>query len=203
MRKILTAPEIRQIILKRLLHWRRHQHHLPMSDPVPNEFGLREAVYAQDAIGWYNVLLGRLSRKWSDVQARYLESIQKRTTGRRWTIAILEKLWDISWDMWEQRNGIAHDPAHPRAIAQLQSKQREVTDIFATGCQYLLPRDQRLFAKGADKITAGTLMEMDQWISSVLLARSRASSINDEYAASLRAERVSFHRWLVSGSEEV
>jgi hypothetical protein len=63
MRKILTAPEIRQIILKRLLHWRRYQHHVPMTDPVPNEFGLREAVYAQDAIGWYDSLANGLTFK--------------------------------------------------------------------------------------------------------------------------------------------
>jgi hypothetical protein len=112
-----------------------------MTDLVSNVFGLWEAVYAKDAINWYNFLLGQLSRKWSDVQARYLESIQKRTTGRRWTIAALDKLWDISWDLWEQRNGIAHDPAHPRRITHLQSKQREVRDIFAAGCQDLLSRD--------------------------------------------------------------
>jgi hypothetical protein len=123
MRKIATAPELQQVMLKRIRHWRLHQHHVPMTEPVPDAFGLREAVSAQDAIGWYNHLLGRLSKQWSDVQARYLESIQSRSSGRRWTIAILEKLWDISWDMWEQRNKIAHDPLHHRCLAQIQEMQ--------------------------------------------------------------------------------
>jgi hypothetical protein len=199
MRTILTAPEIRKVVLQHLIHWRRFQHHAPSPEPVSDEFGLREAVYSQDAIGWYNFLLGRLSRTWSDVQARYLESIHRRTTGRRWTIAVLEKLWDISWYMWEHRNSIAHDPAHPRHIAQLLAKQSEVRGMFEAGFHDLLPRDQRLFTKGVEKLTDGSLMEMEQCISSVLLARTRAQHLKEDYAASLRAERASFHRWLAPG----
>jgi hypothetical protein len=199
MRKITTAPEIRQVVLKRIRHWRLHQHHVPMAEAVPDEFGLREAVSAQDALGWYNFLLGRLSKQWSDVQERYLESIQSRSSGRRWTIAILEKLWDISWDMWEHRNGIAHDPLHHRRLARLQETQRQVNDIFIAGSEGLLPRDKRLFTKGVERLTDGTETDMQQWISSVLLARERADSSIADAAASLRAERAAFKRWRESG----
>jgi hypothetical protein len=83
MRKIKTAPEIRVVALKRIRHWRRHQHMAPVTDVAPDEFGLRDAVTEQDAIGWHNFLLGRLSKKWSDTQARHLESVQSRSSGRR------------------------------------------------------------------------------------------------------------------------
>ena len=199
MRKITTAPETRQLVLKRLQHWRLHQHLVPFTEAVPDEFGLREAVSAQDDIGWYNFLLGRLSNKWSDVQARYLESIQSRSSGRRWTIAILEKLWDISWDMWEQRNGIAHDPLHHRRIAKLHEMQRQVREIFGEGSDALLPRDKRLFNKGVDRLTDGSETDMQQWITSVLLARARADSASEDASASLRAGRALFKRWLESG----
>ena len=199
MRQIKTAPEIRQVVLKRIRHWRLHQHHVPMTAAVPDEFGLRDAVSAQDAIGWYNFLLGRLSKKWSDVQARYLESIQSRSSGRRWTIAILEKIWDISWDMWEQRNGIAHDPSHHRRLAQLQEMQRRVQVIFSEGSEGLLPRDRRLFSKGVERLTDGSETDMQQWITSILLARERADSATADSAASLRAQRAAFKRWFESG----
>jgi hypothetical protein len=58
MRKLTTALEIRQVVLKYIRHWRLHQHHVPMTEHVPDEFGLLDTVAAQDAIGWYNVLLG-------------------------------------------------------------------------------------------------------------------------------------------------
>jgi hypothetical protein len=199
MRKIKTAPEIRVVVLKRIRHWRRHQHMAPVTDVVPDEFGLRDAVTEQDAIGWYNFLLGRLSKKWSDTQARYLESIQSRSSGRRWTIAILEKVWDISWDMWEHRNGIAHDPLHHRRLAQLHEMQRQVKEIFEEGREGLLPRDKRLFSKGVERLTDGSETDMQQWITSVLLARERANSATADEAASLRAGRALFRRWLESG----
>jgi hypothetical protein len=29
--------------------------------------------------------------------------------GKRWAIALIQKLWDTAWDLWEQRNGILHE----------------------------------------------------------------------------------------------
>jgi hypothetical protein len=40
-----------------------------------DEFGTKAAVAEQDKIGWYNLLLGRLSKNWTDAQQKYLESI--------------------------------------------------------------------------------------------------------------------------------
>jgi len=40
---------------------------------------------------------------------RYYKIIRSHRTGRCWTVAILQKLWNIAWDMWEHRNGILHE----------------------------------------------------------------------------------------------
>jgi hypothetical protein len=34
--------------------------------------------------------------------------IKSSRTGRRWATAVIEKLWNIAWDIWEHRNGILH-----------------------------------------------------------------------------------------------
>jgi hypothetical protein len=98
--------------------------------------------------------------------------------------------------MWEHRNGIAYDTLHPQRLAQLQVLQLVVRDLFQDGCDTLLPRDQRLFAKGLDILLKGSDCEMKQWITSVLLARQRSASAHDDYEASLRAERILMQRWL-------
>ena len=171
MRKLSTAPEIRKHVLQRILFWRKWQHHIAPNSPQPDLFGVHEAVKDQDRIGWYNFLLGRLSTKWSDAQERYLQSLKKRNSGRRWTIAVLDKTWDISWDMWEQRNGIAHNTLHPRRLAKLLELQNEVRTLFGEGNEDLLPRDRRLFDKGIDTLLQGSEIELKQWSTSVLLAR--------------------------------
>jgi hypothetical protein len=92
-------------------------------------------------------------------------------THKRWMIAILKKVWDISWDMWEQRNGIVHETLHPRRLDQWLALQQAVRDRFQEGCDTLLPRDQQLFAKGLDTLLKGSDCEMNQWMTSVMLAR--------------------------------
>jgi hypothetical protein len=158
----------------------------------------------QDSIGWYSFLLGRLSTRWSDAQQRYTESISKRNSGRRWTIAILKKVWDISWDMWEQRNGIVYETLHPCRLTQLHALQQAVRDRFHEGCDKLLPRDQRLFAKGLNTLLKGSDCEMNQWMVSVLLAQQRSASAREDYEASLPSERALMQSWLhpVPGSEQ-
>jgi hypothetical protein len=45
-----------------------------------------------------------LSVGWSEVQHRYYEFLDSRRTGLRWLTALIQKLWDVAWDMWDHRN---------------------------------------------------------------------------------------------------
>jgi hypothetical protein len=111
-----TAPRIKTALTTRIRQWCQHSNGQTTDQATifpysrhNDEFGTKAAVAEQDKIGWYNLLLGRLSKKWTDAQQKYLKSIDKRNTGKRWTIAIISKLWDIAWDMWEHRNHITHN----------------------------------------------------------------------------------------------
>jgi hypothetical protein len=66
---------------------------------------------------------------WSEVQHRYYE-LDSRRTGLRWLTALIQKLWDVAWDMWDHRNRVLHDQEHSVA-RDLQIQQ--ITDEFATG----------------------------------------------------------------------
>jgi hypothetical protein len=87
-------------------------------------------VQKQDAIGWQSFLEGRPSVGWSEVQHRYYEFLDSRRTGLRWLTALIQKLWDVAWDMWDHRNRVLHDQEHSVA-RDLQIQQ--ITDEFATG----------------------------------------------------------------------
>ena len=54
----------------------------------------------QADIGWSNFLCGRWSLKRKEAQKRHDLQMNKRKSARLWTIAILEKLLLIRWDMW-------------------------------------------------------------------------------------------------------
>ena len=92
-----------------------------------DKFGAKEAVAEQDKIGWCNALLGQLSTKWMDAQQKCLESTGKRTAGEQWTIAIISKLWDTAWDMWQHPNHITHNTLHPKKQLEMELLGQQLT----------------------------------------------------------------------------
>ena len=63
----------------------------------------------QEHIGWNKVLEGWLAKDWREIQQRYYQLIRSRKTGKRWVTALIQKLWEIAWDLWEHRNGVLHE----------------------------------------------------------------------------------------------
>ena len=53
-------------------------------------------------------LNGLLSAQWEATQQLYFRHIKSRKSGRTWVIALIKKLWQVSWDMWDHRNSVLH-----------------------------------------------------------------------------------------------
>jgi hypothetical protein len=49
-----------------------------------------------------------LAQDWEHAQTAHYKWCQSRKSGRRWTIAIIQKLWDIAWDLWENCDDIIY-----------------------------------------------------------------------------------------------
>ena len=100
-------------------------------------FGLREAVLDQDDIGWYNFLMGRPSRLWTDVQHRYFEWLQRINTGKSWVLALIKKVWEVSWDMWDHRNKVRANTITRADLREIELLNERITDQFAEGTRGL------------------------------------------------------------------
>jgi hypothetical protein len=111
-------PEFQEAIIQRLHQWRNPT----LRDIEWTDDGVQAAILHQDRFGWYNLLMGRISVKWKEVQQRYYVLLGRRNTGRRWLISLIETIWAISWDMWDHRNGILHNTIIP-------AKQRRIDDL--------------------------------------------------------------------------
>jgi hypothetical protein len=53
-------------------------------------------------------------------------NFDSRRTGLRWLTALIQKLWDVAWDMWDHRNRVLHQEHSVARDLQIQ-------DEFATG----------------------------------------------------------------------
>jgi hypothetical protein len=116
MTKALTLPDIQQVIISRLKTVRNHTENLPAT--YCKWPGLNELVRAQDTVGWRNFLEGGILHEWAAKQQENYDWMQKRNTGKRWISTLIKKLWEISWNMWEHRNGKAKNPTSPAAIRE-------------------------------------------------------------------------------------
>jgi hypothetical protein len=128
-----TAPHITRAITRRLQQWRKHGDRALPRFKDHDQWGTRHAVKEQDQIGWCQLLLGRIGNKWSDAQQRCVDSLQKKNTGRRWTISLIQKALEIAWDVWEQRNHIKHNALHPRAAAAVVDIKVQLQLLYRKG----------------------------------------------------------------------
>jgi len=191
-----TAPHIQKAILKRIQQWRKFGNHTLPRLADFDMWGTQHAVKEQDKIRWYQFLLQRFGRKWSDAQQPYLVSLLQRNTGRRWTISLIQKAIDVAWDMWEQRNDIKYNTLHPRAAAAVIDIKVRLQFLYRKGKEGFLAQDKLLFAKTETKLLKGEPSEMLQWITSVLNAKRRAAQAKNDEAATMQAERELMKAWL-------
>ena len=113
------------------------------SDPV-----LYQLLLKQDAIGCRACIDGLLVKEWAAVQASYFEMIESRRSGKRWAVALIKKLWDTAWDMWDHRNRVVHDNEMGVRAIELR---RAIREQFQLGSQGVTAQARRLFQGGVQK----------------------------------------------------
>jgi hypothetical protein len=170
MTQALTLPEIKQAILNRITTVRNQE---AVNPPLYCKWpGLNDLISAQDTVGWRNFMEGGILQEWAAKQQEYYDWLQKRNTGKRWITTLIKKLWEISWNMWEQRNGELKNPASPanlREHARINAAiKREYQDLLT-----LTQRDRCWLRRPKEVLFTEPLEYKQQWLESVSLARSR------------------------------
>jgi hypothetical protein len=106
-------------------------------------FVFDDLICCQMNIGWRRFFEGWIAHDWMVAQQAYYSSIKSHRSGKRWTISLITKLWDITWDLWEHRNGILHDRCNVVTEREEWVLNREVSDAFNKLQSALLPINDR------------------------------------------------------------
>ena len=96
-----TESDLAAAICKGLRAWYNNE---PLPTSQSTFPGLADAVDNQNKIGWQALLEGCPAKGWEESQQMYFSWIGSRRTGKRWLSAVIRKLWDVAWDMWDHRN---------------------------------------------------------------------------------------------------
>jgi hypothetical protein len=121
-------------------------------------------------------------------------NVQRRNTGKRWITVLIKKLWEISWNMWEQRNGELKNPASPASLREHARLDAKIT-IEYEDVSTLYIRDRRWFRRPKEVLFTESLEYKTQWLESVCLARNRyAGRRNTSTLAQRNLMRSTFRR---------
>ena len=102
------------------------------SDTIEVPQGLEELAAAQEAIGWDQLLKGRITIGWSDRQEQYRgNNSTAKDNGLTWATDITSALISQWWDLWELRNDDRHGRDR-RSQQQAETRQavRELYQLY-------------------------------------------------------------------------
>jgi hypothetical protein len=170
MSKALTMPELQKVILNRIKTVRFPKEAMPV--PSYSWPGVNDLILKQDVVGWRKFMEGGVLQAWAAKQQEYYDWLQRRNTGKRWVTTLIKKLWEISWSMWEQRNGELTNPASPASLRKHARLDAAITHEYRD-LTTLTQQDRRWFHRPKKILFTEALEYKQQWLESVSIARTR------------------------------
>jgi len=159
-----TASEVQTAILTQLKRWVQDN-----TTPINQEDFAEE----QQQIGWDRMMDGWLSRRWRDHQEKIWKHAKSRKSSLRWTVALIQKLWDVSWDMWDHRNKELYAGTEIQQQITHSLVDDKIKALYAGGAQQL-PRDALKFLRQPrEMILKYSLASKQIWLDAVQATQSR------------------------------
>ena len=108
-------------------------------------------------------------------------------------VALIQKLWELAWDMWDDQNKVLHDKDNSLLSDQRQS---EIAEEFAAGSALVTQDATILFRPGMKAILAGSEAMQMAWLVRIRRARTRFKERQEEHQLGFRAECRAMAGWL-------
>jgi hypothetical protein len=155
-----TDPDLQHIIISYLCTWKDEKHWDPSSF-----FVFDELIQQQSNIGWRRFFEGWFCTDWALLQQAYYKSIKSHRSGKRWTIALITKLWNIAWDLWEHRNGVLHNCQNTVVDREDRATNRDVAEAFNTlQSMLLLIHDRHLLSLRLARLLKKNTLYKEVWL---------------------------------------
>jgi len=140
---------------------------------APNPQTAPAYLMDQDEIGQNNIWDGWLSKEWREHQERIWKQSRSRKSSKRWTTELIKKLWNVAWDMWEQRNEALHNSASNRTAILEKDINDRIQHIYAIGPGQLARKDLGLMRQPVAHQLQLPLSVKQQWLESIKAALHR------------------------------
>jgi hypothetical protein len=152
------------------------------------------AILLQTELGWGHFFEGRHHVQWrKDQEAVYTESNSK-LTGKKWSSAIIRKIWEIAWKLWEHRNNTLYNK---ECVLQCEIINEKVVKLWNNKEMRRIKSLKKIIPNDLSTLLDTTLSKKQQWAARVEAAiqrdeeRNQASHLENER----RAMRKFLSRW--------
>jgi hypothetical protein len=180
-------PAISALIIEGLQRW-RHNDKVDISQfCIP---WIRELARKQGECGWRNFFEGMLLRDWYHAICNHFQTIHSKKSPQRWISALIRKMWQIAWDLWEHCNRFLHDKDTTIISVQTDAKIMKEFQICARQLDHATIS---LFRPGVQAIVSKPLDVKLQWLRHVEVARNNSALGNQNTFCS---ERKAMAQWL-------
>jgi hypothetical protein len=125
---------------------------------------LRTTIIQQTKIGWRNMLEGFLAKRWAKHQEDHLEKIKSRRSSRRWTAALVKKLAEVTWQMWDHRNSVNNDKETATMSIEINWK---IQEEYRTGFGNLSRAARKLAQQPQEQLKQKGLNYRQQWLRTI------------------------------------
>ena len=140
---------------------------------------------------------GIIGTKWTKIQAEHLRRTGSKRNASRWVTELIRKLWNVSWDMWDSRNGEVHRNKKTRKeqiIAQLEVDIRETYNEGRNN-RFMPRMEKTFFRQDLKELLEKTEYQKRAWI----LIAKRYIERDRQRVARDRSIRI-MREWLMPGS---
>jgi hypothetical protein len=128
--------------------------------PMPDDPTFQQLWTHQTAIGWDNILRGKLSLEW----VQTVDRVTSSNSGEQWCISLLRQIWSAFYTMWKQRCEFIHGTDKER---QRQLLLRDLTpriEHLLQAKEQLLHIDQTYFCHSLETILQFPTRRLENWI---------------------------------------
>ena len=196
------APGVADAISASLSAWREGR----QVDVGEGRFSrqVRRALDAQGRIGWGPFAEGFVAMEWRLVQERHFTRIGSRRSGLVWVSSLIERLWNLVFAAWDDRNVALHrGPLVRQFRQQRQDIDAAIRSQWIAGRAELPPRYRRWFQDTLQDLLSRHWKYKVAWLRNVVAARDRAQRRRGA-GSQCQAEQELLCRWLHSapGREE-
>jgi hypothetical protein len=194
LRKVYTDPDLIKIIINYLNAWWYDYTLLPIDDE--KYWVLLER---QNTIGARQFFEGWLHWDWETLQGQYYHDIRSRRSSKWWTIAVITKLWNIAWDLWDFRNAVLHHQNNQSLQEDSLALDIQIRDLSHTiALTGLLPKDQHLTTISLTRLIDFSRSRKIEWLQQRTLALAQAKKRQFELRRSRQAQHQRHQSMIVS-----